>query len=183
MLGRSRAEPAQPCPTLSGLEMAADKVLALFRRAQARDFVDPLAIEPRYGLDRVRQLSAKKTVGLHTPAMLAAVLGRFGRLRRQEFGIDEFQYEQLSREVETWRASALSTSPDAEGAGETSDKPGVASQDVSSRRRWVQNGYARVGTRGFAKSRRAATESAGLQRFRYRAWPFVDGRASFVVVS
>ncbi len=45
------AEPGRPAPTLRGEELAADKVLALFGRAEARDFVDLMAVEPRYGLD------------------------------------------------------------------------------------------------------------------------------------
>ena len=38
---------------LSGEELAIDKVLALFGRAEARDFVDLMALEPRYGLERL----------------------------------------------------------------------------------------------------------------------------------
>lgn len=34
-----------------------DKVLAVFGRAEARDFVDPMAVERRYGLDRLCQLA------------------------------------------------------------------------------------------------------------------------------
>jgi len=44
------AEPGQPAPTLSGEELAVDKVLAIFGRAEARDFADLMAVEPRYGL-------------------------------------------------------------------------------------------------------------------------------------
>lgn len=40
------AESAQPAPTLRGEELAVDKVLALFGRAGARDFVDLTALEP-----------------------------------------------------------------------------------------------------------------------------------------
>jgi hypothetical protein len=36
--------------TLSAQELAVDKVLALFGRAEARDFVDLAALEPRFGL-------------------------------------------------------------------------------------------------------------------------------------
>lgn len=48
------AEPRRPAPTLSGEELAVDKVLAVFGRAEARDFVDLAAVEARYGLDRLR---------------------------------------------------------------------------------------------------------------------------------
>lgn len=42
-------EPGSPAPLLSGEELAVDKVLAVFGRAEARDFADLMAIEPRYG--------------------------------------------------------------------------------------------------------------------------------------
>jgi predicted nucleotidyltransferase component of viral defense system len=44
-------EPGRVAPTLSGEELAVDKVLAVFGRAEARDFVDLAAVEERYGLD------------------------------------------------------------------------------------------------------------------------------------
>lgn len=46
----------RPAPTLSGLELGADKVLAVFGRAEARDFADPMALESQYGLDRLVRL-------------------------------------------------------------------------------------------------------------------------------
>ena len=63
---------------LSAEELAADKLLAVFGRAEARDFVDLEALEDR-----------------------------FGRLGRAEFQLDDVQYEELSRLVEAWRARAL----------------------------------------------------------------------------
>ena len=61
------AEPGRLAPTLSGEELAVDKVLAVFGRAEARDFVDLMALEPRYGLDRLCELAAEKDLGF-TPA-------------------------------------------------------------------------------------------------------------------
>ena len=40
---------------LSAEELAADKLLAVFGRAEARDFVDLEALEDRFGLDRRRR--------------------------------------------------------------------------------------------------------------------------------
>ena len=57
------AEPGRLAPTLTGEELAVDKVLAVFGRAEARDFVDLMAIEPRYGLDRLCELAAEKDCG------------------------------------------------------------------------------------------------------------------------
>lgn len=56
-------EPGSPAPLLSGEELAVDKVLAVFGRAEARDFADLMAVEPRYGLDRLCQLAAEKDRG------------------------------------------------------------------------------------------------------------------------
>jgi hypothetical protein len=100
------AEPGAPAPTLSGEELAVDKVLALFGRAEARDFVDLLAVEPRYGLDRLCQLAAEKDGGF-SPSVFAEMLARFDRLRRDEFELDDARYAQLGDEVERWRESAL----------------------------------------------------------------------------
>ena len=58
------AEPGRPAPTLSGEELAVDKVLAVFGRAEARDFVDLLAVETRYGLERL-DLRQRRIVGSH----------------------------------------------------------------------------------------------------------------------
>jgi len=68
-------EPGSPAPLLSGEELAVDKVLAVFGRAEARDFVDLMAIEPRYGLDRLCQLAAEKDRGF-LPNVFADMLGQ-----------------------------------------------------------------------------------------------------------
>lgn len=100
------AEPGRPAPTLGGEELAVDKVLAIFGRAEARDFVDLMAIEPRYGLEHLCELAAQKDGGF-TPAIFAEMLGAFGRLRREEFELDDTGYEELTRQVDRWRDSAL----------------------------------------------------------------------------
>jgi hypothetical protein len=81
-------------------------VLALFGRAEARDFVDLMALEPRYGLDRVCRLAAEKDRGF-SPEVFAEMLARFQRLRRDEFELDDARYEQLGRDVARWRERAL----------------------------------------------------------------------------
>lgn len=96
----------RPAPTLSAEELAVDKVLAVFGRAEARDFVDLAAIEERYGLDRLFRLAAEKDRGF-TPEMFAEMASRFSRLRQDEFGIDSDQYKELARRVATWRQRAL----------------------------------------------------------------------------
>ena len=82
------AESGSPAPTLRVEELAVDKLLALFGRAEARDFVDLMAVEPRYGLDRLCELAAEKDRGF-SPAVFANMLARFDRLRRAEFDLDD----------------------------------------------------------------------------------------------
>lgn len=100
------AEPGRPAPTLSGEELAVDKVLAVFGRSEARDFIDLAAIEGRYGLDRLFELAAEKDRGF-TPEMFAEMAGRFSRLRHDEFDIDPAGYEELKRRVAAWQEQAL----------------------------------------------------------------------------
>ncbi len=90
---------------MSGEELAVDKVLAVFGRAEARDFVDLLAIEPRYGLDRLCRLAADKDRGFD-PGVFADMLSQFDRLRREEFELDDAQYKLLCSAVKAWRALA-----------------------------------------------------------------------------
>lgn len=99
------AEPGRLAPTLSGEELAVDKVLAVFGRAEARDFVDLAAIEERYGLERLFELAAEKDRGF-TPEMFVEMAGRFTRLRQDEFGLDASQYEELARRVAAWQEDA-----------------------------------------------------------------------------
>ena len=47
-------------PMLALEELAADKMLALFGRAQARDFVDVAALVERFGLERLCELASEK---------------------------------------------------------------------------------------------------------------------------
>jgi hypothetical protein len=91
---------------LSAEELAADKLLAVFGRAEARDFVDLEALEDRFGLDRLFELAGEKDRGFE-PTVFAEMMDRFGRLGRAEFQLDDAQYEELSRLVEAWRARAL----------------------------------------------------------------------------
>ena len=68
-----------------------------------------MALEPRYGLDRLCALATEKDRGF-TPTLFAEMLGRFSRLRQDEFGIDAQLYEQLAREIVGWREQALALS-------------------------------------------------------------------------
>jgi nucleotidyltransferase AbiEii toxin of type IV toxin-antitoxin system len=107
-------EPGLPAPTLSGEELAVDKVLALFGRAEARDFVDLCAIEPLHGLDHLLELAAEKDRGFDVE-VFAEMLARFGRLRREEFELNDPAYEDLVVAVEKWRQRALAIAEHADG--------------------------------------------------------------------
>lgn len=64
------AEPSPLGPVLSIEELAANKLLALFSRAEARDFVDVAALEPVFGLGRLYELAREKDAGFD-PTVLA----------------------------------------------------------------------------------------------------------------
>ncbi len=98
-------EPGSLAPLLSGEELAVDKVLAVFGRAEARDFADLMAVEPRYGLDRLCQLAAEKDRGFLL-SVFADMLGQFDRLRRDEFQLDDAEYERLCHTIERWHEQA-----------------------------------------------------------------------------
>jgi hypothetical protein len=100
------AEEGPGFPLLSGEELATDKLLALFGRAEARDFVDLLAVEGRYGLDRLFDLAAEKDRGFDAN-VFAEMLTRIDRLPRAAFLLDERRYEELRAAVDVWRARAL----------------------------------------------------------------------------
>lgn len=102
-------EPTTPAPSLSGPELGADKVLAIFSRAEARDFSDLLPLEQAYGLDRLLELAAQKDLGFRPP-YFAEMLERFERFRREEFDIPDDQFAQLKESLVRWREQALERS-------------------------------------------------------------------------
>ena len=89
-------------PMLSAEELGADKLLALFDRAQARDFVDVAALVDRFGLERLCELASEKDAGF-SRSVLVEMLGSFGRFRPDEFGMSMSAYDELARAVEQWR--------------------------------------------------------------------------------
>jgi hypothetical protein len=89
-------------PTLTGEELAVDKVLAIFGRAEARDFVDFAAVEPKYGFERLCELAAEKDRGF-SAQVFGEMLYRFDRLQRREFEIDDEGFHRLGQAVQSWR--------------------------------------------------------------------------------
>jgi Nucleotidyl transferase AbiEii toxin, Type IV TA system len=114
----ARIRPVDPGPLgpmLSAEELGADKLLALFDRAQARDFVDVAALVDRFGLDRLCELASEKDAGL-SRSVLVEMLGSFDRFRPDEFGMSMSAYGELARAVEQWR-QRLSISHPTEPSG------------------------------------------------------------------
>ncbi len=87
--------------TLAGEELAIDKVLAVFGRAEARDFLDLAAVEPRYGLAYPCSRATEKDPGFDRD-VFADMLQRFGRLRREELEVDTAGYERLRGQIAAW---------------------------------------------------------------------------------
>ncbi len=81
-------------PAIGDDEMAADKTLALFGRAAARDFIDVHALAERYGESRLVELAGAKDLGF-SGAHLADALAAFDRLDRRQFDVDDDSYRTL----------------------------------------------------------------------------------------
>lgn len=88
-------------PVLAEEDLAADKTLALFNRAEARDYVDVFALAGRHGRERLQELAARKDTGFQLPAFAAALAAR-SRLRRDEFEVDDGTFVRLQAYFGAW---------------------------------------------------------------------------------
>lgn len=95
-------EPSHLGLVLSTEELAVDKVLAVFGRAEARDFIDLAALEPRFGLAHLCELAERKDGGFQR-SVLAQMLDRFDRLDRDEFDVDDTTFASIVGSVRKWR--------------------------------------------------------------------------------
>jgi len=101
-----RAMPSEPSdygPTLAVEELAANKVLALFDRAEARDFLDLEELTRHFELQSLMDLASQKDSGFDTAGFLEA-LSSFGRFTSADFGIGQAEYDQLRVTVANWRS-------------------------------------------------------------------------------
>lgn len=101
-----RALPAEPSdygPTLAVRELAANKVLALFDRAEARDFLDLAELTRSFELQGLLELASEKDTGFDTTGFLEA-LSSFQRFTAADLGITEGEYERLRATVASWRS-------------------------------------------------------------------------------
>lgn len=104
-------------PVVSEEEVAADKMLTLFGRAEPRDFVDVFRLAHRFGLDRLCELAAAKDRGF-SRERLAEALGIFERIEQRRFEVDEATFDELAR----WVRDLRELTPPARGA----DPPGLS---------------------------------------------------------
>jgi len=93
-------------PVLHPDEIAADKTLALFGRAAARDLADVDALAARYDHDRLLELAAEKDPGFDR-RVFAAALGAAAAqpdVMYHRLGLDDTQLAALRERATHWRA-------------------------------------------------------------------------------
>ncbi len=93
-------------PTYPPRELAARKLLALFDRAEARDFVDVHRLSERFGLDDLLNLAAELDEGF-TPALLAEMLSSHKRFTDNDFADLGAAPAGLRAWVEEWRSRLI----------------------------------------------------------------------------
>lgn len=81
-------------PVLADEELAADKTLALFGRAAARDYIDVHALAQRYSEQQLLEFAAAKDLGF-SAAYFGGALAAIERLDRDQFDIDDSEYHEL----------------------------------------------------------------------------------------
>ena len=82
-------------------ELAADKTLALFGRAAARDYQDVASLRRHFSWTALFELASEKDAGFRVERFLDAVAA-FDRLEADEFDASPAEYERLRAEVAAW---------------------------------------------------------------------------------
>ena len=117
VVGVERDLEAQPAPVCEALLCSGeDKTLALFSRAEPRDYIDFRALAQRFSLTELCDLAASKDGGF-TPSLLADALDYIVELRRHTFDLDDASYEELI-------AFAESTAQELQELARVRDEPG-----------------------------------------------------------
>lgn len=100
-------------PVLASRELAVDKVLAVFGRAEARDFVDLFALEEFFRLEDLFALAKEKDRGFDAK-VFAEMTRRMTVLDASEFEMAESDFLSLIEAVERWREFALALAKEQE---------------------------------------------------------------------
>ena len=113
-------------PVLARDELAADKMLALYGRAEARDFVDVYRLRSIYPRARLFELAAEKDRGFVADAF-AETLKSIGRRDRIEFQCDDATFDAIQSEFADWHAdlSGPTFVADPHPPAERRPKPGM----------------------------------------------------------
>lgn len=93
-------------PTFGLEELAGRKVIALFDRAEARDFADVFALAQRYPKNLLIRRAAEVDAGFDL-AVLATMLGTLGRFRDDEIPVDAGLTQEIRSFFEQWRTELL----------------------------------------------------------------------------
>jgi predicted nucleotidyltransferase component of viral defense system len=87
---------------LSTKELAVDKVLAVFGRAEPRDFIDLAALSQIFEIKDLFREAVRKDQGFDLQ-IFAEMTKRLTVLPRREFPISDPDFEELKKIVDTWR--------------------------------------------------------------------------------
>lgn len=87
---------------LSSRELAVDKVLAIFGRAEPRDFVDLAALTQFFNIEELFADAVRKDRGFNL-AVFAEMTSRIGHLPRREFALSDAAFDELKVTTASWR--------------------------------------------------------------------------------
>jgi len=87
---------------LSSRELAVDKVLAIFGRAEPRDFVDLAALTQFFNIEELFADAVRKDRGFNL-AVFAEMTSRISRLPRREFALNDAAFDELKVTTSSWR--------------------------------------------------------------------------------
>ena len=93
-------------PVLATPELAADKVLALEARAEARDYVDFQSLAERFSIEELCELAGRKDLGFR-PQLLLRALVQFDEIEPAEFDDYTPDYPSLRAFVSTAHAQLV----------------------------------------------------------------------------
>lgn len=104
-------------PTLAAKELGAGKVLAIFDRAEARDFRDLDRLLQHFTLEELMDLAAEKDSGFDKVFFMDG-LARFRRFTPEDLGVSDAEFDRLRLTIEGWRRQvAQSIDPPERGLG------------------------------------------------------------------